>query len=174
MRGPPLQSSAEFHSDPRYSRDLHRADMAWALHAASRGLPEQQISYEILHARDLVAHRGKSTMHSEQRSRPSPASNRSTERLGARPFNPRFGAAFAPRKPGWARPSTTIETFAASGRFRPASAAPAADLTFREYDRFRSWPGSPTIRHLVPFTPAFSTSFSIPSQTWANRRNSAI
>ena len=44
---------AEFHSDPRYTGDLHRADMAWALHAASRGLPEQQISYEILHARDL-------------------------------------------------------------------------------------------------------------------------
>ena len=43
----------EFHSDPRYSGDLHRADMAWALHAASRGLPEQQISYEIFHARDL-------------------------------------------------------------------------------------------------------------------------
>ena len=43
----------EFHSDPRYSGDLHRADMAWALHAASRGLPEQQISYEILRARDL-------------------------------------------------------------------------------------------------------------------------
>jgi hypothetical protein len=43
----------EFHSDPRYCGDLHRADMAWALYAASRGLPEQQISYEILHARDL-------------------------------------------------------------------------------------------------------------------------
>jgi hypothetical protein len=43
----------EFHSDPRYTGDLHRADMAWALHAASRDLPEQQISYEILHARDL-------------------------------------------------------------------------------------------------------------------------
>lgn len=43
----------EFHSDPRYSGDLHRADMAWALHAASRGLPEQQIRHKILHARDL-------------------------------------------------------------------------------------------------------------------------
>ena len=48
-----VRSLTEFHSDPRYSADLHRADMAWALHAASRGLPEQQISYEILHARDL-------------------------------------------------------------------------------------------------------------------------
>jgi hypothetical protein len=27
--------------------------MAWALHAASRGLPKQQIRDEILHARDL-------------------------------------------------------------------------------------------------------------------------
>ncbi len=32
---------AEFHGNPRYVGDLHRADMAWALHAASRGLPEQ-------------------------------------------------------------------------------------------------------------------------------------
>ena len=48
-----VRSLTEFHSDPRYSGDLHRADLAWALHAASRGLPEQQISYEILHARDL-------------------------------------------------------------------------------------------------------------------------
>jgi DNA primase RepB-like protein len=44
---------SEFHRDPRYGCDLHRADMAWALHAASRGLPEQQIRDEILHARDL-------------------------------------------------------------------------------------------------------------------------
>ena len=43
----------EFHRDPRYGGDMHRADMAWALHAASRGLPEQQIRDEILHARDL-------------------------------------------------------------------------------------------------------------------------
>jgi hypothetical protein len=44
---------SEFHRDPRYGCDLHRADMAWAFHAASRGLPEQQIRDEILHARDL-------------------------------------------------------------------------------------------------------------------------
>ncbi len=36
--------------DPRYGGDLHRADMAWALHAASRGLSEQQIRDEILQA----------------------------------------------------------------------------------------------------------------------------
>jgi hypothetical protein len=43
----------EFHRDPKYGGDMHRADMAWALHAASRGLPEQQIRTEILYARDL-------------------------------------------------------------------------------------------------------------------------
>jgi hypothetical protein len=42
-----------FQKDPRYGGDLHRADMAWALHAASRGLSEEQIRKEILHARDL-------------------------------------------------------------------------------------------------------------------------
>ncbi len=49
----PLRPLTEFHGDPRYDRDLHRADMAWSLHAASRGLSEQQIRNEILHARDL-------------------------------------------------------------------------------------------------------------------------
>jgi hypothetical protein len=43
----------EFHRNPRYDGDMHRADMAWAVHAASRGLPKQQIRDEILHARDL-------------------------------------------------------------------------------------------------------------------------
>ncbi len=44
---------AEFHGNPRYNGDLHRADMAWASHAASRGLSEQEIRDEILHVRDL-------------------------------------------------------------------------------------------------------------------------
>ena len=48
-----VRSLSDFHADPRYSGDFHRADMAWALHAASRGLPEQQIRDKILHARDL-------------------------------------------------------------------------------------------------------------------------
>ena len=43
----------EFHRDPRYESDLHRADMAWAFHAASLGLPEQQIRDEILTWSDL-------------------------------------------------------------------------------------------------------------------------
>jgi len=44
---------SDFHHDPRYAGDLHRADMAWAIYAACRGIPEQQIRDEILHARDL-------------------------------------------------------------------------------------------------------------------------
>ncbi|HLW69791.1 MAG TPA: hypothetical protein VKS22_04130, partial [Candidatus Binataceae bacterium] len=42
-----------FHDDPRYGGDLHRADLAWTIYAASRGVPAQQISDEILYARDL-------------------------------------------------------------------------------------------------------------------------
>jgi hypothetical protein len=37
-----------FHADPRFGGDLHRADMAWALHAASHGLSGKQIEHEIL------------------------------------------------------------------------------------------------------------------------------
>ena len=43
----------EFHVDPRYNGDLHRADMAWAFHAACSGVSEEQIRGEILQARDL-------------------------------------------------------------------------------------------------------------------------
>jgi|SRR5208282_2120027 len=53
LNGNPVQSLTKFHNSARYAGDLHRADMAWALHAASRGLSEQQIRDEILHARDL-------------------------------------------------------------------------------------------------------------------------
>jgi hypothetical protein len=48
-----VKSLIEFHDDPRYGGDLHRADMAWALYAASRGTSEQRIRDEILHGRDL-------------------------------------------------------------------------------------------------------------------------
>ena len=51
--GNPVRTLAEFHCSARYDGDLHRADMAWALHAASHGLSEQQIRDEILHSRDL-------------------------------------------------------------------------------------------------------------------------
>jgi len=53
LNGNPVRLLAKFHHSPRYAGDLHRADMAWALHAASRGLLEHQIRDEILHARDL-------------------------------------------------------------------------------------------------------------------------
>jgi hypothetical protein len=43
----------DFHWDPRYEGDLHRADMAWAIYAASRGLSRQEIARDILQARDL-------------------------------------------------------------------------------------------------------------------------
>jgi RepB DNA-primase from phage plasmid len=48
-----VRSLSDFHADLRYSGDLHRADMAWAIYAASRRLTEQQIRHEILRARDL-------------------------------------------------------------------------------------------------------------------------
>ena len=49
----PVRRLTEFHRNLRYDGDLHRADMAWALHAASRGFSEQQIRDEILRCRDL-------------------------------------------------------------------------------------------------------------------------
>ncbi len=48
-----IRPIADFHNDPRYGGDLHRADMAWAIHAASRGLSQEEIRAEVLHARDL-------------------------------------------------------------------------------------------------------------------------
>jgi RepB DNA-primase from phage plasmid len=46
----PLQ---EFHAAPAYAGDLHRADMAWAKHAAGRGLTVEQIKEVLLDGRDL-------------------------------------------------------------------------------------------------------------------------
>ena len=43
----------EFHAGPVYSGDLHRADMAWAKHAAGCGLTLEQIKDELLNGRDL-------------------------------------------------------------------------------------------------------------------------
>ena len=48
----PVRPIASFHADSR-DGDLHRADMAWALHAAARGLCLEQIEHEILNSRDL-------------------------------------------------------------------------------------------------------------------------
>ena len=49
----PVLLITSFHTDSRYGGDLHRADMAWALHAAARGLSREQIEHEILNSRDL-------------------------------------------------------------------------------------------------------------------------
>ena len=51
--GSPVHTLIEFHRSVRYAGDLHRADMAWALHAASRGFSKEEIVTEIRHARDL-------------------------------------------------------------------------------------------------------------------------
>ena len=48
---------AEFHGDARYGGDFHRADMAWAKHAAGYGLTAEEIRDTILGARDL-SHKG--------------------------------------------------------------------------------------------------------------------
>jgi RepB DNA-primase from phage plasmid len=50
----PLRPLAEFHSDPRYGGDLHRADMAWARHAAAMGLSASEIRAALMQARDLA------------------------------------------------------------------------------------------------------------------------
>jgi len=43
----------QFHADPMYAGDLHRADLAWAKHAAGCGLTFEQIRDKLLHGRDL-------------------------------------------------------------------------------------------------------------------------
>lgn len=43
----------EFHAAPAYAGDLHRADMAWAKHAAGCGLTLEQIRNELLNGRNL-------------------------------------------------------------------------------------------------------------------------
>lgn len=53
IRQSSIRRLAEFHGDSRYEGDLHRADMAWALYAASHGFSEEEIQSEILHTRDL-------------------------------------------------------------------------------------------------------------------------
>jgi hypothetical protein len=51
---PPIKPLAEFHDDPRYGGDLHRADLAWARHAAAMGLSASEIQAAIMEARDLA------------------------------------------------------------------------------------------------------------------------
>ncbi len=54
QEAPPLRPLDEFHRDPRYAGDLHRADMAWARHAAAMGLSAGEIRAAIMQARDLA------------------------------------------------------------------------------------------------------------------------
>jgi RepB DNA-primase from phage plasmid len=51
---PPIKPLAEFHDDPHYGGDLHRADMAWARHAAAMGLSASEIRAALTEARDLA------------------------------------------------------------------------------------------------------------------------
>ena len=48
-----VKALKEFHADTIYAGDLHRADMAWAKHAAGCGLTLEQIKAELLNSRDL-------------------------------------------------------------------------------------------------------------------------
>jgi hypothetical protein len=54
QQSPPLKPLDEFHRDLRYAGDLHRADMAWARHAAAMGLSAVEIRAAIMQARDLA------------------------------------------------------------------------------------------------------------------------
>jgi hypothetical protein len=51
---PPIKPLAQFHDDPHYGGDLHRADLAWARHAAAMGLSAGEIRATIMEARDLA------------------------------------------------------------------------------------------------------------------------
>jgi hypothetical protein len=48
-----LKALKEFHDNAIYAGDLHRADMAWAKHAASCGMTLEKIRDELLNGRDL-------------------------------------------------------------------------------------------------------------------------
>jgi hypothetical protein len=54
QESPPLRPLDEFHRDPHYAGDLHRAAMAWARHAAAMGLLAGEIRAAIMQARDLA------------------------------------------------------------------------------------------------------------------------
>ena len=49
----PVRPITSFHADSRYVGDYHRADMAWAVHAAANGLSREQIEHQILNSCDL-------------------------------------------------------------------------------------------------------------------------
>ncbi len=49
----PLKSISDFHGDPRYSGDLSRADLAYAVYAIGRGVSPQEVR-DVLAVRDLT------------------------------------------------------------------------------------------------------------------------
>ena len=51
--GEGVKSLEEFHADPMYAGDLHRADLAWAKHAAGHRLTFEEITDKLLNGRDL-------------------------------------------------------------------------------------------------------------------------
>jgi hypothetical protein len=51
--GVEVKALKEFHDNAIYAGDLHRADMAWAKHAASCGMKLEQVREELLKGRDL-------------------------------------------------------------------------------------------------------------------------
>jgi len=68
----------EFHSDARYDGDLHRADLAWARHAADMGLSASEIRAAIMDARDL-AKKGSTKRQREYAERTAGKAMRQTE-----------------------------------------------------------------------------------------------
>jgi hypothetical protein len=75
---PPLKPLAEFHSDARYGGDLHRADLAWARHAANMGLSASEIRATIRDGRDL-AKKGSAKRQREYAERTAGKAMRQTE-----------------------------------------------------------------------------------------------
>jgi hypothetical protein len=51
--GEGVKALEDFHADPMYAGDLHRADLAWAKHAADHGLTLEPIRDKLLNGRDL-------------------------------------------------------------------------------------------------------------------------
>ena len=74
----PLRAPADFHRDPRYSGDLHRADLAWARHAADMGLTASEIRTALMEARDL-AKKGSPSRQREYAERTADKALRQTE-----------------------------------------------------------------------------------------------
>jgi hypothetical protein len=76
-----LKPFREFHIDPIYAGDLHRADMAWAKHAAGCGLMLEQIRDDLLSGRDL-SKKGKSKRQLEYAER---TARKAIEQMRGRP-----------------------------------------------------------------------------------------